>query len=280
MAQAASFQTPMELERIARQVRATVIELSHKGQSPHLGSSLSCVDILVACHFAVLNIDPGHLDDPHRDRFILSKGHAAIALYATLAHRGYFDRAMLIRDYNKDGGSIPEQPAPHCLPGVELATGSLGHGMGLAVGMAYADRSLRADCDIYVVLSDGELQEGSTWENMMMAANLGVDRVVAFLDHNGSQSFGHTRETHPKFYPIREKIEAFGWESAEVDGHDPAAIGRAVTARRGGRPFMLIANTVKGRGVSFMEHQPIWHYRSPTAAEYAQAIADLTKDGR
>jgi transketolase len=147
--------------------------------------------------------------------------------------------------------------------------------MGLAIGMAHVDKSRGDDRLIFMVTSDGELQEGSTWETMMMAANLEVDNLVAFLDHNGSQSFGHTRETHPKFYPIREKVEAFNWECAEVNGHDAGAVYKAVMNRKGGRPFMLIGNTVKGRGVSFMENQPIWHYRSPTREEYAQAISEL-----
>jgi transketolase len=144
--------------------------------------------------------------------------------------------------------------------------------------MAHADRCLgQAHRRIFVMISDGELQEGSTWENMMMAANLGTRNLVVLLDHNGSQSFGHTRETHPKFYPIREKVEAFGWECAEVNGHDVAAIHGAVSARQGDKPFMLIGNTVKGRGVSFMEGQPIWHYRSPNPQEYLDAIQGLVE---
>ena len=255
--------------------RRRILDISQKVSALHIGGAFSVIEIVDCVYHGLMRRAP---DGSSPDTFLMSKGHGCLAQYVVLEDIGVLSREDVDR-HCKPGGQLGCHP-DFGVPGIEASTGSLGHGMGLAVGMACADRCLRADCDIYVVLSDGELQEGSTWENMMMAANLGVDRVVAFLDHNGSQSFGHTRETHPKFYPIREKIEAFGWESAEVDGHDPAAIRRAVTARRGGRPFMLIANTVKGRGVSFMEHQPIWHYRSPTAAEYAQAIADLTKDGR
>jgi transketolase len=142
--------------------------------------------------------------------------------------------------------------------------------------MAYTEKQvLKKTGTIFVIISDGELQEGSTWEGMMMAANLGVDNLVVCLDHNGMQSFGQTKETHPSFYPIREKINAFGWESAEINGHDSHAIFESVINRSGKKPFMLICNTVKGRGVSFMENAPIWHYRSPSPDEYTQAIAEL-----
>ena len=148
--------------------------------------------------------------------------------------------------------------------------------MGLATGIAYAEKFIhKRDGVVYVVLSDGELQEGSTWEAMMMTANLGVTNLVALLDHNGFQSFGRTSETHPAFYPIREKVEAFGWEAAEANGHDSAAVHAAISRRKRSKPFMLIGNTIKGKGVSFMENQPIWHYRSPNPAEYHQAVTEL-----
>lgn len=263
---------PAIAQRRCNGYRRRMLDISQQVSALHLGGAFSVIEIVDSIYHGLMRRNP---DGSSPDTFLMSKGHGCLAQYVVLEERGILSRDDLNR-YCKPGGRLGCHP-DFGVPGIEASTGSLGHGMGLAVGMACADRCLREDRNIYVVLSDGELQEGSTWENMMMAANLGVDRVIAFLDHNGSQSFGHTRETHPKFYPIREKIEAFGWESAEVNGHDGAAIQRAVRARRGGQPFMLIANTVKGRGVSFMEHQPIWHYRSPSAKEYEQAIVEIAK---
>jgi transketolase len=203
----------------------------------------------------------------------MSKGHSCMVQYVILEDMGVLTHEDLDL-YCKAGGRLGCHP-DYGNPGIEASTGSLGHGMGLAVGMAYADKIHSKDSLLYLVISDGELQEGSTWETMMMAANLGSDNLIALLDHNGSQSFGHTRETHPKFYPIREKVEAFGWECEEVNGHDASAVYNKVINRKGGLPFMLIGNTVKGRGVSFMENKPIWHYRSPNKEEYIQAITEL-----
>lgn len=262
-------------ERRCAQSRRRILDLSQQVSALHIGGAFSAIEIVDSIYHGLMR---RNADGSSPDTFLMSKGHGCLAQYVVLEEMGVLRREDLDL-YCKPGGRLGCHP-DYGVPGIEASTGSLGHGMALAVGMAYADTCLRDDRDIYVVLSDGELQEGSTWESMMMAANLGVDRVAAILDHNGSQSFGHTRETHPRFYPIREKVEAFGWECAEVDGHDVVAIQRAVAERAGGRPFMLVADTVKGRGVSFMEHQPIWHYRSPTPKEYLEAIADLAKVGR
>jgi transketolase len=208
------------------------------------------------------------------DTFLMSKGHGCMSQYVVLEDLGILARGDLDL-YCKIGGRLGCHP-DYGTPGIEASTGSLGHGMALATGMAYAEHFIhKRDGVVYVVLSDGEFQEGSTWEAMMMAANLGVTNLVAMMDHNGFQSFGRTAETHPAFYPIREKVEAFGWETAEVNGHDGAAIHAAASRRKGEKPFMLIGNTVKGKGVSFMENAPIWHYRSPNPAEYQQAVAEL-----
>lgn len=149
--------------------------------------------------------------------------------------------------------------------------------MGIATGMAYADKIQGKDQHVHVVLSDGEMQEGSTWEAMMMAANMGLGNLLAFLDLNGFQSLGRTSETHPHFYPVLDKVRAFGWETVEVNGHDATAVLKAVHARKGKQPFFVVGNTIKGKGVSYMEHVPIWHYRSPNKEEYAKAIAELTE---
>jgi transketolase len=160
-------------------------------------------------------------------------------------------------------------------PGIEASTGALGHGLSMAVGMAIAERARKTNGVIYTVLSDGEVQEGSTWEAVLMGSSLGLSNLVAFIDNNDFQSLGRTSETHPSFYPVVEKFAAFGWETLEVDGHNSAAVFAAVTGRQGARPFMLVGKTTKGKGVSYMENVPIWHYRSPTPKEYEQAKLEL-----
>jgi transketolase len=158
-------------------------------------------------------------------------------------------------------------------PGIVAATGSLGHGLSMVVGMALAEKA--TGVTVYTVLSDGEVQEGSTWEGVLMASSLGLENIVAVVDYNNLQSLGRTTETHPSFYPLVEKFQAFGWEATEVPGHDGAALFEAVTNRKGGRPLMVVARTTKGKGVSYMENEPIWHYRSPNKDEYRRAIAEL-----
>jgi len=162
-------------------------------------------------------------------------------------------------------------------PGIEASTGSLGHGLSMAVGMALAERGRKTDGIIYTVLSDGEVQEGSTWEAVLMASSLGLSNLVAFIDNNDFQSLGRTSETHPSFYPLADKFAAFGWETVEIDGHDSAAVFDAVSRRRGGRPLMVVAKTTKGKGISYMENVPIWHYRSPNRKEYEQGTVELER---
>lgn len=205
----------------------------------------------------------------------MSKGHGCLAQYVILEDLGILTRADLDR-YCTSGGQLGAHP-DYGVPGIEASTGSLGHGMGIATGMAYADKIQGKDQLVYVVLSDGEMQEGSTWEAMMMAANLGLGNLHAFLDLNGFQSLGRARETHPHFYPVLDKVRAFGWETVEVNGHDAKAVLEAVRAREGKQPFFVVGNTIKGKGVSYMENVPIWHYRSPNKEEYAKAIAELTE---
>ena len=251
--------------------RRRILEISQQVSALHGAGAFSATE-LVDCIYHGLMRDCASKESP--DTFLMSKGHGCMIQYVILEDLGILTRRDLDL-YCKDGGRLGCHP-DYGNPGIEASTGSLGHGMGLATGMAYAGKYIqKKDSVVYVVLSDGEFQEGSTWEAMMMAANLGVTNLVAMMDHNGFQSFGRTSETHPSFYPIREKVEAFGWEVAEVNGHDSAAIHAAVSRRKGEKPFMLIGNTVKGKGVSFMENQPIWHYRSPSPAEFQQAVAEL-----
>jgi transketolase len=268
-----------DFERIAAELRAEVIGLSHRAKTPHLGSSLSCLDLLTALYWAFLRIEPANAADPDRDRLILSKGHAAPALYAALCARGFFPRTLL-EEYGRDGAALAEQPAPGCAPGVEWATGSLGHGLSAGVGMALAGRIQGRTYRTVVVLSDGECNEGSVWEAAMFSAAQKLGSLTVLVDYNKWQATGRSNEVMA-LDPFRAKWEAFGWESYEVDGHDFAEIAAALAcAELPGRdkPLAIVAHTVKGRGVSFMEDDNNWHYRIPNADEVAQSRRELGVD--
>jgi transketolase len=264
------------LERIAAELRGEVISLSHRAKTPHLGSSLSCIDLLVALYWDFLRIDPAKTDSPDRDRFILSKGHAAPALYVTLCRKGLFS-PQLLADYAKDGAALAEQPAPDCAPGVEWATGSLGHGLSVGVGMALAERIQKRDYRTVALLSDGECNEGSVWEAAMFAAAQKLGSLTVLVDYNKWQATGRSEEVMA-LAPLRDKWEAFGWESYEVDGHDFAEVRAALACAElpdRTKPLAIVAHTIKGRGVSFMEDDNNWHYRIPNAEELAAARKEL-----
>jgi len=264
------------LERRAREIRARIIENSSRTQTPHLGSCLSCVDILVAAYWHVLRIDPAKPRDPDRDRFILSKGHGAPALFQVLALKGFFPIAML-DDYGEDGRLFAEHPpTPDHLAGIEAATGSLGHGLPMGLGMALAGRIHRRDYNVYALLSDGECNEGSVWEAAMLAASQKVDKLCAIVDFNKWQATGRSEEVMA-LSPLADKWRAFGWSTYEIDGHDIGALvdllGRFPD--ESGKPVAIVAHTVKGRGVSFMQDDNNWHYRIPTADEVVKAKREL-----
>jgi len=267
-----------DLDATARRVRATLVEMSHRAGSPHLGSCLSCVDILVAAYSGPLDLDPARASDPDRDRFILSKGHAAPALYVMLAERGFF-APELLDGFNTDGGVLPEQPAPGCVPGLEAATGSLGHGLSLGLGMALAGRIQGRSHRVVALLSDGECNEGQVWEAAMFAPAKGLGNVCAIVDYNGWQATGRSDEIMA-LGPLREKWESFGWRAVEVDGHDIGAITEALSDFDAGshEPRAIVARTVKGKGVSFMEDDNNWHYRVPTADEVQAARVELGQE--
>tara|TARA_A100001011_G_scaffold321938_3_gene343088 strand:- start:320 stop:1141 length:822 start_codon:yes stop_codon:yes gene_type:complete len=251
--------------------RRQILDISQQVSALHAAASFSAMEMVDCIFYGLMNRKK---DNSSVDSFIMSKGHGCMVQYVILKELGILNQKDLDL-YCKPEGRLGCHP-DYGVPGIEASTGSLGHGMAIATGMAYTEKFIANNTNkIFVVLSDGELQEGSTWEAMMMAANLKVSNLVTFLDHNGYQSFGKTSDNHPAFYPIREKIEAFGWETAEVNGHNVASIYDAVISRKGDKPFMLIGNTVKGRGVDFMENNPIWHYRSPTNTEYNQAVNNL-----
>jgi transketolase len=264
-----------ELAAMARRVRGRLVQMSHKAGTAHLASSLSCTDILVAAYWAVLNVDPAKPLDPGRDRFILSKGHAASVLYATLASRGFFPTELL-DSYAMAGSVLAEHPSPGCVAGVEAATGSLGHGLSLGLGMAFAGRLRRMPYRVFVVMSDGECNEGSVWEAALLAPAHALDRLVAVIDYNKWQATGRSEDVMA-LRPLKDKWTAFGWSAHEIDGHDLGALVRTLRAvpDGSGKPVAIIAHTVKGRGVSFMEDDNDWHYRAPDADQVALALAEL-----
>ena len=264
-----------QLAKMAAHLRGTVIQMSHDAKSAHLGSSLSCLDILTAAYWHVLSIDPKNPTDKARDRFILSKGHAAMALYATLSNRGYFPVEEL-KTYNQDDGRLAEHPPANLLPGVEAATGSLGHGLPIGIGMAVAGRIHKRPYRVYALLSDGENNEGSVWEAAMFASAQKLENLCVIVDYNKWQATARSNETL-MLSPLADKWRAFGWDAMEVDGHDVGELARRMQdlPNGSGKPVALIAHTVKGKGVSFMEDDNNWHYRAPTAEEVVLAHKEL-----
>lgn len=250
--------------------RRRILQLSQSITAVHIGGAFSCLEIADAIYFGLMR-EANETALP--DTFILSKGHGAMAQYTVLEELGVLS-AQDLDECGKPGGRLGMQP-DYGSPGIEASTGSLGHGLPIAVGMALADRVLRNDRVVYVVMSDGEMQEGSVWEALMLAPSLGLTSIVAFLDLNDLQSLGNISSIHPNFYPLLDKVRAFGWEAVELDGHDQAAIVDAVSSRKGSAPMMVVARTVKGKGVSYMENVPIWHYRSPSPEEYEVALREL-----
>lgn len=264
------------LENIARNIRARVIETSHKTKTPHLGSCLSCVDILVAAYFDILRIEPAKPTDENRDRFILSKGHGAAALFQVLALRGFYPESML-DIYGEDGGIFAEHPpTPSHLPGIEAATGSLGHGFPMGLGMALAARMRKQRYKVFALVSDGECNEGSTWEAAMLAASQKVENLMVIVDFNKWQATSRSEDIMGA-NPLADKWRAFGWSACEVDGHDMGELVRRMgqVPDGTGKPVAIVAHTVKGKGVSFMEDDNNWHYRIPTADEVRSAKLEL-----
>ena len=258
----------------ACRVRIGIIEGVHSAKSGHPGGSLSCADILTYLYFAKMNIDPKNPKMENRDRFVLSKGHAAPALYSVLANRGYFDTELL-NTLRKIGSILQGHPDMKHIPGVDMSTGSLGQGISAAVGMALSAKHFGDSFKVYTVLGDGEIEEGQVWEAAMFAANKGLSNLTAFVDYNNLQIDGTIEEVNSAA-PIDKKFEAFNWHTIVIDGHDfdqiEAALKEAETVDK---PVAIIANTVKGKGVSFMENQVGWHGSAPNDEQYEQAIAEL-----
>lgn len=267
--------TVKALEERARTVRQHIIEMTHEAGSGHPGGSLSATDILVTLYFHIMKHDPGNPDWPDRDRLVMSKGHGAPALYACLAEAGYLPVEELIT-LRKLGSRLQGHPSMRHLPGIDMSTGSLGQGLPAAIGMALGGRLDRRDYYVYAILGDGEINEGSIWEAAMAASHYNVDHVIAFLDLNRLQIDGECAQIMCSA-PLKEKWESFGWSVIPVNGHDIGEIIRAVNQAKANekKPSIIIANTIKGKGVSFMEGSVHFHGKTPNDEQYAIAMREL-----
>jgi transketolase len=264
-----------EIVRLAKDIRISCLNMIACSGSSHIGSNLSVADLLAHLYGYWLNVQPSVPDWEGRDRFILSKGHAAASLYSVLAHTGFFETQLLDR-YCEDGSPLYGHISHHSVAGIEFSTGSLGHGLSLAAGMALGLKRSLMDPKTVVLLSDGECDEGSTWEAALFAAHHRLEKLIAIVDYNKIQAMGHTRDVL-NLEPFAQKWEAFGWTVKEIDGHSHEEIHAALSSLPfgNGKPSVLIAHTVKGKGISFMEDKLLWHYRSPRPEELAQARKEL-----
>ncbi len=253
------------METIAKRVRQSIVKQVHSANSGHPGGALSCADILTDIYFK---------DITEGDKVILSKGHASAALYAVLAEKGFFDKSEL-ETFRKLGSRLQGHPALGKIPGIDAPSGSLGQGLSVANGIALSFKLDKKDNFVYCILGDGEIQEGQIWEAAMTASHYKLNNVIAFLDHNGLQIDG-ANEDVMNIMPVKEKFEAFGWYVQEISGHDFEQITSAIAnAKRQDKPSMIVANTIKGKGVSFMENDAGWHGKAPNDEEYQKAMEEL-----
>ncbi|HEY9053192.1 MAG TPA: transketolase [Rectinemataceae bacterium] len=262
------------LRRIALDIRRRVITMIYSARMGHMGGSLSSVDILVALYFYAMKYDPKKPDDPGRDRFILSKGHSVEGFYAVLARAGFFPESVL-GEYGSFGTMLYGHPTLK-VPGVEVPSGSLGHGLSVGAGMALAAKRSGSPSRVFVLMGDGEQAEGSVWEAAMAAGHYGLDKLTAIIDANRLQISGEVGEVMDSS-PLAEKYRSFGWSVREVDGHDFEELTRAFDEIpwEPGKPSLLIARTIKGRGPSFMENNAAWHHKTPSQEEYFRALREL-----
>jgi len=271
--------TEFDLSRcraLAKRIRQHVVRMTHRAKSSHVGSSLSMADLLAVLYGEILRVEPDQPDWPDRDRFILSKGHGAAGAYAALAERGFFPLQWALETYYQNGSALAGHITHTGVPGVDASTGSLGHGLSIACGMALVGKRDLRPYRVFVMLSDGECDEGSTWEAALFAPHHHLDNLVAIVDYNKIQSLGRVSEVL-NLEPLGKKWESFGWSVREIDGHDVEAIHKVLRAVpfEPGRPSCVIAHTVKGKGVSFMEDKLAWHYMPPNDQELEQALAEL-----
>lgn len=262
------------IEERAKEIRKWIYIIAHHAGGGHMGAAFSMTDIIATLFFGdILKYDAANPLWEERDRFVLSKGHACYALYAVLGMAGYFDMKELL-SVGKPGSKFGGHPKINEIPGVEASTGSLGHGLSFTIGMALAHKVDYKSNHFYVVLGDGECQEGSVWEGALSAPTLGLDNLTVIIDHNKLQAMDDL-ENIVKMQPFAEKWKSFGWNVREIDGHDITQIGEALQSRAEGIPTLIIAHTIKGKGVSFMENVPIWHYRMPNQDELLVLMEEL-----
>jgi len=264
-------------EALAWRIRRSTLDMVQRAKTSHIGSIFSIADIVAVLYGSILKVDPSKPGSPTRDRFILSKGHAGGALYAALAEVGFFAKSDLER-YCINGSLLSGHISHKGIPGIELSTGSLGHGLSVATGMALSAKKRKLGHRVWVLMSDGECDEGSNWEAFLLAAHHGLDNLIAIIDFNKLQSLRSVEDTL-RLEPLADKLRAFGWSVEEVDGHDHSALNKRLRAlpRTVGKPTCFVAHTVKGRGVSFMENSVLWHYRTPQDQEYLDAVGELDR---
>ncbi|MFQ6610692.1 MAG: transketolase [Fidelibacterota bacterium] len=267
--------TNMDLDQKGRQIRATCIQMAYNAKESHVKGALSCVDILVTLFNGVLEYDAENFSNAARDRFIFSKGHAASALYAILADVGIIPKTLL-KSYGQSNSQLPSHPCKHMLKVLDWSSGSLGHGLGVGTGMAYALKLKHSSSRVFILLSDGECNEGSTWEAAQFACANKLDNLVAIVDYNGSQSIGYTRDILGQAN-IAEKFRAFGWTTLECDGHSYSELYEAFqsTNIKTNRPTMIIAHTDPGKGLDLLDDHILWHYRTPSSQEVRHALQQL-----
>lgn len=265
----------MDYYKKANQTRKVILEMHNRAETSHIGSSLSCVDILTALYFAVLKITPQNVLNNGRDRFILSKGHAITALYAVLAERKFFPKDIL-RRYCCNGGILPGHSTRGSVPGIETSTGSLGHGLSIGAGIAFAGKADLLKYRVFVLMSDGECNEGSVWEAALFSRQYKLDNLIAIIDYNGLQGFGRNKEILD-LEPLKRKWQSFGWTVQEVDGHNHEKIIKVFNKIpfRQNKPNIVIAHTIKGKGIPFMENKVEWHYKSTNNEQFKEALRHL-----
>jgi transketolase len=263
------------LKALSYKLRRDVVQMIMAGKAGHIGGDMSVMEILVSLYFSVMNISPEIQDDPNRDMFVMSKGHCVEALYAVLAEKGFFPIGQVIREFSQFGSEFIGHPN-NKLPGIEMNSGSLGHGLPVGVGMAIAQKMNKTNARTYVVMGDGELAEGSVWEGAMSASHYKLDNLCAVIDRNRLQISGTTEEVMHQD-SVEERFSVFGWNVLSVEGNDIDALKTAFDDAKAtkGRPTLIVANTIKGKGSSVMENKTYWHHRVPTQDEYEQIMKDL-----
>lgn len=260
-------------KELAWEIRRNALEMTHLSNSPHIGSVLSIADIVAVLYAEVLNLYPMNPKNDLRDRFVLSKGHAGIAVYVALAKLGFFSEEKL-KTYYTNGSSLSGHVSHKCVPGVEFSTGSLGHGINVATGMAMAGKIDKKTHKIFVIIGDGECDEGSVWEAALFANHYKLSNLIVIIDHNKLQSLDFCENTI-ELLSLAHKWKAFGWDTMEIDGHNHEQLIKALSIGESEKPLCIIANTIKGKGISFMEDQVLWHYKSPQGDDYNKAVQEL-----